>query len=138
MPGAIAIKDRPRNPEALSKWEEETQKVHDFNMSIVMKINDSVNPMNSDKTAEFQQYMNNYMYGDKVLDVDGMWGPNTEKAFKEWKSWSRLAGSEMTPADFTIGPRLYDIRTSNRTPQEKTMAIDSLYRSRQNLPIYEK
>ena len=134
----IAIKDRPRDPAAMQKWEEEVQKVYDFNMSIVMKVNDSVDPMSSDKTVLFQQYMNNYMYGDKVLDVDGMRGPATQKAFKEWKSWSRYAGSHMSPTDFTIGPRLYDIRTSNRTEHEKTMAIDSLYQARKDLPIYEK
>ena len=116
----------------------ELDKLHDLNMSIAMKINDSVEPMNSEKTALFQQYMNNYMYGDKVLDVDGMWGPNTQKAFNEWKSWSRMIGNLTSPPDLTIGPKLYDIRTSKRTPEQKTMAIDSLYRSKQSIPMHKK
>ena len=134
-----AIVDQPKDSaKARSDWDKEVQKVYDFNMAMVLKINDSIDPMDADKTRQFQHYMNNYLYGDKVLKVDGLWGPNTQKAFKEWESMARYAGSHFTPSDFTIGPRLYDINTSNRSDEEKKIAIDSLYRARASMPLYEK
>ena len=109
------------------KFDEDFQKRYTENAAIVMKIDETIDPFDTEKTKQYQRYLNRYVHNDDVLAIDGEWGNKTQEAHLKYKRMRRYSGSMYTPTNWNMASNVYEINTSNRTDEEKKVAIDSLY-----------
>ena len=80
------------------RTEEEMQEIDKL---IMLEETFRENIMDPESVKKSQQFYNQYVWGYDKIAVDGVWGTETEKSFKEWETTSKyFMGSDT----FDINP----------------------------------
>tara|TARA_R100000808_G_scaffold13717_1_gene33014 strand:- start:482 stop:784 length:303 start_codon:yes stop_codon:yes gene_type:complete len=80
------------------RTEEEMQEIEQLTMREGVLRENFMDP---ESVKQLQQLYNQYLHGFDKIAVDGVWGTETEKSFKEWETTSRyFMGSDT----FDINP----------------------------------
>ena len=111
------------------------------NRVITAKIDKSIDPSNKEKVKLAQQYFNKYVHQDDILTVDGNWGPETQKAFEEYRTLRKFSTSFSAGTDFKdLERRYFENIEIKKLKVQGTLEIDDAMQEMQEIdaPLFEE
>ena len=142
-----SIRESKIEEEALKmmEWREKQEKEFRIrvteNRKITSKIDSAIDPSNKEKVKLAQQYFNIYVLKDDVLPVDGIWGPETQKAFEKYRRLKKFSTSFSSVTDFRDMKRRYlENKEIKRLKVQGALEIDDAMQEMQEIdaPLFEE
>lgn len=129
----------------MKEWREKQEKEFRIrvveNRKITSKIDSVIDPSNKEKVKLAQQYFNIYVHKDDILTVDGNWGPETQKAFEEYRRLKKFSTSFSSGTDFKDMKRRYlENKEIKRLKVQGALEIDDAMQEMQEVdaPLFEE